>query len=175
MKIMADEGYNVTAGVLNILDTDYEAAQLLRTPVISEAPFSPITEEAHDANLEMVSKANAVVLTSVPFGFGNLRNLEAVKEALERGIPTYVIDEVPIERRDFTKGEAKRLLMELKSKGAIFVRNQNELLSLLDISEEKMAKEVPTEIPGHLKPEEKFHQGDRADDVKSLIQGDDRL
>jgi len=157
MKILVDEGYNVTAGVLNVLDSDYEAALLLKVPVTSEAPFSQITEESHGANLEMISNTKVVVLTSVPFGYGNLRNLEAAEEALERGIPTFVIDEVPIERRDFTKGKAEKHLMELKRKGATFVKNQNELLSLLNISEDrlKMMKEVPTKIPSHLKSEKK--------------------
>lgn len=170
MKILVDEGYNVTAGVLNVLDTDHETAQLLKIPVTSEAPFSPITEETHRTNLEMISKAGAVVLTAVPFGYGNLRNLEAAKVALEKGIPTFVIEEVPIERRDFTKGKAKKHLMELKSKGAIFVRNQNELLSLLDISEDKLktTKEPSTKIPGHLKPETNSHEGDEVGDVKTI-------
>lgn len=162
MKILADEGYNVTAGVLNVLDTDYETAQLLKIPVTSEAPFSLITEETHRANLEMINKASAVVMTAVPFGYANLRNLEAAKEALERGIPTFVIEEVPIEQRDFTKGKAKKHLTELKSKGAIFVKNQNELLSLLDISEDKLnrMKELSTKISGHLKPEINSSEGD---------------
>jgi len=170
MKILVDEGYNVTTGVLNMLDTDYETAQLFKIPVTSEAPFSPITEETHRANLEMISKASAVVLTAVPFGYGNLRNLEAAKDALERGIPTFVIEEVPIEQRDFTKGKAKKHLMELKSKGAIFVRNQNELLSLLDISEDKlkMTKELSTKISGHLKPETYSFEGDEVDDIKTI-------
>lgn len=170
MKILVDEGHNVTAGVLNVLDTDYETAQLLKIPVTSEAPFSPITEETHRANLEMISKASAVVLTAVPFGYGNLRNLEAAKEALERGIPTFVVEEVPVEQRDFTKGKAKKHLMELKSKGAIFVRNQNELLSLLDISEDKlkMTNELSTKIPSHLKPETNSYEGDEVDDVKII-------
>ncbi|MFB0501249.1 MAG: hypothetical protein ACETVP_02150 [Candidatus Bathyarchaeia archaeon] len=170
MKILVDEGYNVTTGVLNVLDTDYETAQLLKIPVTSEAPFSPITEETHRANLEMISRASAVVLTAVPFGYGNLRNLEAAEEALERGIATFVIEGVLIEQRDFTKGKAKKHLMELKSKGAIFVRNQNELLSLLDISEDKlkMTKELSTEIPGHLKPETDSFEGDEVDDIKTI-------
>jgi iron complex transport system ATP-binding protein len=162
MKILVDEGYNVTAGVLNVLDTDYETAQLLKIPVAGEAPFSPITEEAYEANLEMISKASAVVLTAVPFGYGNLRNLEAAKEALEKGIPTYVIEDVPIEQRDFTKGKAMKYLTELKSKGAIFVKNPNELLSLLDVSDDKLkiTKELSTKIPGHLKPEISSYEGD---------------
>jgi iron complex transport system ATP-binding protein len=155
MKILLDEGYSVTAGVLNVLDTDFETAQFLKIPVTTEAPFSPITEKMYKANLAMISKASTLVLTSVPFGYGNLQNLEVAHEALERGIPTYVIEEVPVERRDFTKGKAKALLTELKSKGAVFVKNQNELLSLLNVSEEKLkiAKEEKARILDHLKPE----------------------
>jgi hypothetical protein len=104
----------------------------------------------------MISKASTVVLTSVPFGYGNLQNLEAAREALDRGIPTFVIEEVPIERRDFTRGKAKALLTELKSKGAEFVKDQNELLSMLNVSVEKLkiAKEERDRILDHLKPEE---------------------
>jgi len=156
MKILLDEGYSVTAGVLNVLDTDFETAQFLKIPVTTEAPFSPITEKTHKANLAMISEASTVVLTSVPFGDGNLQNLEAAIVAVEKGIPTFVIEEVPIERRDFTRGKAKALFAELKSKGAEFVKDQNELLSLLNVSVEKLkiAKKERDRILDHLKPEE---------------------
>jgi iron complex transport system ATP-binding protein len=155
MKVLLDEGYSVTAGVLNVLDTDFETAQFLKIPVASEAPFSPITEKTHKANLAMISEASTVVLTSVPFGYGNLQNLEAALAALERGIPTFVIEEVPIEKRDFTKGKARALLNKLKNKGAEFAKNQNELLSMLNVSIEKLkiAKEERDRILDHLKPE----------------------
>jgi iron complex transport system ATP-binding protein len=156
MKVLLNEGYSVTAGVLNVLDTDYETAQFLKIPVTTEAPFSPITEKTHKANLAMISKASTAVLTSVPFGYGNLKNLEAASAALDNGIPTFVIDEVPIERRDFTKGEANALFAELKSKGAEFVRDQSELLAMLNVSVEKLkiAKEERDRLLDHLKPEE---------------------
>jgi hypothetical protein len=130
--------------------------------VTTEAPFSPITEKTHKANLAMISKASMVVLASVPFGYGNFQNLEAAKETLEREIPVFVIDEVPIESRDFTQGKAKALFMELKSKGAVFVKDQNELLSLLNVSEEKLklAKEDSTKILDHLKPEKPLKESD---------------
>jgi iron complex transport system ATP-binding protein len=155
MKVLLDEGYSVTAGVLNVLDTDFETAQFLKIPVTSEAPFSPITEKTHKANLAMISEASTVVLTSVPFGHGNLQNLEAALAALERGIPTFVIEEVPIERRDFTNGKAKALLIKLKSEGAEFVKDQNELLAMLNVSIEnlKIAKEERDRILDHLRPE----------------------
>jgi iron complex transport system ATP-binding protein len=154
MKILLDEGYCVTAGVLNVLDTDFETAQFLKIPVATEAPFSSITEKTHKANLEMINKASIVILTSVPFGYANLQNLEAALDALERDIPLIVIEEVPVEKRDFTGGKAKVLLTELKSKGAMFVKSQNELLSLLNVSGEKLkiAKEERDRILEHLKP-----------------------
>ncbi len=153
MKILLEEGYSVTAGVLNVLDTDFETAELLNIPVASEAPFSPITEKTRKDNLAMISKASTVVVTSVPFGHGNLQNLGATKEALMRGIPVFVIDEVPIESRDFTKGQATTLFRDLKNMGAVFVKNQDELLHMLNVSEEKlkMAKNIPPSIADHLK------------------------
>jgi iron complex transport system ATP-binding protein len=125
--------------------------------VTTEAPFSPITEKTHKANLEMISKASMVVLTSVPFGYGNFQNLEAAEEAVSRGVPTFFIEEVPIESRDFTQGKATKLLLKLKNMGAVSVKNQNELLNLFHVSEEKLkiAKEDTAKLLDHLKPEEK--------------------
>lgn len=165
MKILTDEGYSVTAGVLNMLDTDHETAHLLGIPVASEAPFSSITDTAHAANLEMINKSNAVILTSIPFGRGNVRNLEAARSALDREIPTFIIDEVPIEDRDFTKGEAKKLFTELKRMGAISVKSQDELLSQLNVSDEKLrsAKKETTRILDHLKPEGIHKESDITD------------
>jgi iron complex transport system ATP-binding protein len=137
MKTLTDSGYNVTAGVLNLLDTDCESAHYLKIHVVTEAPFSPLTEETQKANLEMICQSNIVVVTSVPFGSGNLQNLEAAKDALNRGIPTYILNEVPIEIRDFTGGKARELFSELKKMGAVFVTTQEDLLHRLNISEEK--------------------------------------
>jgi iron complex transport system ATP-binding protein len=162
MKVLLDEGYSVTAGVLNVLDTDFETAQFLKIPAATEAPFSPITEKTRKTNLAMISKASMIVLTSVPFGHGNLQNLEAAKEALEKGIPVFVLNEVPIESRDFTQGRATALFDDLKAKGATFVKDQTELLSRLNVSEEKLglAKEGTAKIFDHLKPGEAHKESD---------------
>lgn len=132
LKTLLDEGFNVTAGVLNMLDTDYEACDLLNIPVVTEAPFSFITERLYEENLEKIKAAGMVVVTSVPFGSGNLRNLEAAKAALRYGIPTYVVEEVPIESRDFTEGRATQIMNELRAAGAVFVKNPADLPSLLN-------------------------------------------
>ncbi len=141
MKILTDEGYTLTAGVLNLLDTDHETAQLLKIPTANEAPFSPITDEAHKANLKMISKTKVLVIAPTQFGRGNLRNLEAAEKALENGIPSIILEDDPIEERDFTKGKATNYMTKLKNKGAITVKNACELLQFLDTLENNNNKE----------------------------------
>jgi iron complex transport system ATP-binding protein len=171
MKVLLDEGYSVTAGVLNVLDTDFETAQFLKIPTTSEAPFSEITKKTYDDNLAMINEASTVVVTSVPFGYGNLQNLEAVLEALDKGIPTYIINEIPIEKRDFTKGEATALLFKLKNKGAVFVKNQDELLSFLNVSVEKLAaKQEKDRLLAHLEPRELIKTNNR---INMKLEGGD--
>jgi len=132
MKTLLDEGYHVTAGVLNLLDTDQETAKLLLVPTTKEAPFSPITDEAHKANLQMISKANVLVVTPTQFGDGNLRNLDAAEMALKEGTPTILLENGSIEERDFTKGKATDYLTKLKNNGAITVKSISELVTFLD-------------------------------------------
>ena len=68
MKTLVDEGYTVTAGVLNVLDSDYEACELLKVPVVSTPPFSGITDKAYADNLDLIFNAGMLVITAVPFG-----------------------------------------------------------------------------------------------------------
>ncbi len=137
MKTLLDEGYRVTAGVLNLLDTDQETAQLLSIPTTNEAPFSPITKEAHEANLQMISKADVLVVTPTQFGEGNLRNLDAADETLKKGLPTVLLEDGPISERDFTNGKATKFIEKLKTNGAVTVKSIKELVSFLDDLETK--------------------------------------
>ncbi|MCW4009172.1 MAG: ABC transporter ATP-binding protein [Candidatus Bathyarchaeota archaeon] len=141
MKILTDEGYTVTAGVLHLLDTDYETAQLLKIQAVTEASFSPITDESHQANLELIRKSDFLVIASTQFGEGNLRNLEAAEKAQETGIPIINLEETPIAERDFSMGKASTYLTKLKNHGAITVKNTNELLQLLNSLEETLQQQ----------------------------------
>ena len=134
MHLLLEKGYKVTAGVVNMLDTDREVAQLLNIPVVTETPFSSITEKAFQAHLAMIEKADVVVLCSIPFGFGNLKNIDAVDVALERmGKSVLIFEDKNIEKRDFTGGEATKRFVELKNKGALPVKNQEEVLKKLPV------------------------------------------
>jgi iron complex transport system ATP-binding protein len=132
MKLLLDDGYAVSSGVLNMFDTDQETADFLKVPIVSEAPLSPISDSAHQKNLDLLSKAGIVVLTSFPFGWGNVKNLDAALVALEKGVPVLVLNESPISLRDFTKGEAEKKMLLLKGKGAVFVEDPSSLFNALN-------------------------------------------
>jgi iron complex transport system ATP-binding protein len=132
MYLLSEHGYNVTAGVVNLLDTDHEVAQLLNIPVVTEAPFSPITEAAFNAHIKQIENADAVVLCNSPVGFGNLRNIEAAEVALEQlGKKLVILETDPIEKRDFTDGNATKRIVSLKNKGAVVVTKPEEMLEKL--------------------------------------------
>jgi len=131
MHLLTEKGYKVTAGVLNLLDTDCEVAKLLDILVVTEAPFSTITAESYQAHLALIGCADAVVLCGIPFGFGNLKNLEAAEAALEMGKMLLAFEVDNLAARDFTGGEATKRFIELRAKGAVIVKSQTEMLSVL--------------------------------------------
>ncbi len=129
MYALVSRGYTVTAGVLNVLDSDFETAGELNIKTISEAPFSPITPEASAQNLEAMKAADFVVVSDVPIGWGNLQNLEAVMSIA--GIKPVILVE-STEKRDFTDGKATEMFDRLKSQGAIRAGSADEALAKLE-------------------------------------------
>jgi iron complex transport system ATP-binding protein len=135
IKLLYRNGYYITAGVLNLLDSDYDECLMLGIPTVSEAPFSPITNENHERNLSMIDQADIVILSNVCFGNGNLKNLDAALYAVEKGKKVIVVEETPIQQRDFTKGKAEKLYEKLKNGGTVTVKNCYEVPSVLKILE----------------------------------------
>jgi len=132
IKILCRNGYYITAGVLNLLDSDYETCFMLNIPTICEAPFSPITDENHSKNLDLIERADVVVVSNLCFGYGNIKNLEAALHAAKQGKKVLIMEETPIKQRDFTGGEAEKIYNELKREGALVVKSIQEILCLLE-------------------------------------------
>jgi iron complex transport system ATP-binding protein len=107
MRELVDLGYSVSAGVINAMDTDEVTGRELGLAIAAEAPFTPITDEAHEENLAFIRSADLVILTGVPIGSGNIRNLAALVEAARLGKKVWALEGV--EDRDFT-GEANAML-----------------------------------------------------------------
>jgi len=125
---LVNEGFEVSVGVVSVLDSDYEAARALKAKVVAEAPFSPISDEAYVKGLEAALKADLVVVTDAPYGRGNLRNLEIALEAARRGVKVgLLLDRKDFTAtRDFTGGEASRLFEEILESGRAFTANTLE-------------------------------------------------
>jgi len=89
MRELVDAGYDVSAGVLNALDTDEETGRELGLSMAVEAPFSPVGDEAYAENLALMRGADVVIVTAVPVSHGNERNIVAAMEAAAAGKPVW--------------------------------------------------------------------------------------
>ncbi len=128
LRKLVMEGFEVSVGVVSVLDSDYEAARALGVKVIAEAPFSPISDEAYIRNLEAATEADLIVVTDAPYGRGNLRNLEVALRAASQGIKVGLLIDYKSfpSTRDFTGGEATKLLRESLKYNNVFVANTVE-------------------------------------------------
>lgn len=126
MNELVDNGYNVSLGVINIGDSDYVAAKALELDIVEEKPFSPITKENYEKNLELIKQADYVILTNIPIGFANIKNLKAAGQAEN----LIIVEKEPIEKRDYTEGKASELYHEVKANAAL-VKNSHGVLDTL--------------------------------------------
>lgn len=115
---LLEAGFTLSTGVLNQGDTDWQVAKDLGIELVEIPAFSPIPEEAHQANLALIGQARAVVLADVPFGPGNLGNLKAAS-TIGPGQDLLLLRGRPLSQRDFTGGVATQLYTELMARGEI--------------------------------------------------------
>ncbi len=139
---LAAQGHEVSVGVVNVADSDQMAAESLDLPRVEEAPFCSISEEAHQQNCALAKNAEVVIVTAVPFGKGNLANLEAAKEALLAGRRVLLLNSPPIEERDFSDGEAGRVFRELIALGASVVEDTSRIWQAVSMTSEDIRRGV---------------------------------
>jgi len=124
------EGFDLTAGVLNRLDSDSEAARALDIPSVLEQPFSPVGGEALSEARRMIEAADGVIIGVVPFGPGNLVNLDLALAAQQAGKPVWLA--AGIAARDYTSGKAAaEKARQLLDGGAAEWSNIQELMARL--------------------------------------------
>ncbi len=118
MRRLSRLGFPLSVGVVNVADSDQLEAEALNLTRVEEAPFSPIEEESHRRNCELARAAEVVVVTALPYGRGNLLNLEAAIRARGLGRRVLLVDDPPIAGRDFAEGEAMALQRQIIHAGA---------------------------------------------------------
>lgn len=141
MSQLVRRGFRVTTGVLNELDSDQRAAESLGVRHVTEAPFSPIGARAREECRALMQDADAVVVTEVPFGHGNLPNLQLALRSREQGKPVLLLGTSPFAARDYTDENAGVDLWEhLISLGAETVPDARSLL-------DRLARTTDVEVP----------------------------
>ena len=117
-------GFTVTAGVLSANDSDAQAASVLGIETILEPPFAAVSEASAARLKELVAKADAVVVTAMPVGHGNLSNLTALAGCK---VPVYVLGEFS----DYTGGLAKEARQKILDEGGICTADVMSLMKKL--------------------------------------------
>lgn len=117
-------GFSVTTGILSTNDSDYSSSKILGLDVISEYPFTEISKESIEKQISLINESDAVVVTSMPVGKGNLPNIESLKDTHSK---IYFINKFD----DYTNGKASEIRNELIENGAEVVENLTELIKKL--------------------------------------------
>ncbi len=129
LRRLAIEGFRTSVGVLNISDTDYKIARSLEMDIVAEAPFSPISDSAHQNNIKKIENSDIVIITRVPIGYGNLKNMIAAQIAISAGAKIIVFED--FNGMDYTNGKATEIYNDLIDNGAIVVKDETELFNIL--------------------------------------------
>ncbi len=119
LRGLAEQGFDVSAGVLHAGDTDEEVGARLGLRVVSVPAFAPIDAAAAEECLAAMRDAWAVIVCDPPFGPGNVANLRIALQAARDGVATQVIEGTPIAERDFTGGEATALWQDLAARATV--------------------------------------------------------
>ncbi len=131
MSPLLRRGHRLTAGVVSQLDDDYREARRLGISLVESSPFSRIGEKAIEENRKMIEQSDLVIITDMPIGKGNLKNLELANQAAKNK-PVLIVGETPISERDFTDGKATEIFSTLEERSVKTVKDVEEALKFLE-------------------------------------------
>jgi iron complex transport system ATP-binding protein len=152
MRALVDAHIPFVAGALNIGDSDHTLALRLASEVIGEQPYAPISPTTREHIRASLQRVSILILCSMPIGPGNLALLQEALAAAQQGLPvlllaTNVLESSEPERtkatasetlhligiatRDYTNGEAQKLMQELLNTGATVVESVGEALEAI--------------------------------------------
>lgn len=130
LRALSSAGHSVSAGALNLLDSDEATCSELHLSMAVEAPFSRLTEETRMENRRLMEASDVTVVAPLCVGTANLANFEDARQQCGRR-PVFLIGGVPGPTRDFTAGQAAKLCREMIEAGARELAGPKELLAIL--------------------------------------------
>jgi len=122
------DGYQLSCGILNKGDSDWEMAKRLNTEIVEIPPFSSIDEASLEKNRLLLERADLIITTETPFGHGNLANICQLEQINKEIIFVNVEN---ISDRDYTGGKAEECWQRLSGRKNIYqVENLESILNL---------------------------------------------
>ncbi len=120
-------GYTLSCGVLNQGDADWEMAKKLNLDLVEIPPFASIDQVALQKNQVYIKRADLVLITNTPFGYGNIANLELISEM--EGKKIILQQKNKFYKRDYTGGKARKYWEKIvERKYTYSVADQDELI-----------------------------------------------
>lgn len=131
MNILNDLNIKVSSGVLNRGDSDWEEAKRLNYEVVEIPPFAPIDQNAVEKNKAKIEKADLIIVSNTPFGWGNLDNIKVLTSFENKDI--LFMTKQDVEARDFTDGKTTELFKKIKRHNNVReINNNKELCSFIN-------------------------------------------
>ncbi|WP_371378696.1 ABC transporter ATP-binding protein [Sporomusa aerivorans] len=127
MRLLHEKSFALSGGVFQQGDTDADVAAAFGVKAIVGPPFCVISQEHGNENQEKIHAADITVLCNLYFGQQNMANLKAAFAARK----LIVIEDTPVEERDFTGGEAAQLYRNLISLPQVTVLSSNQFAQQL--------------------------------------------
>ena len=122
IRRLHERNFRLSAGVFQQGDTDADVAAAFGVDTLLGPPFMPISEQQGTQNRQKIGEADWTVLTNLCYGEQNLDNLAAAFSAKK----LIVIEDTPIEQRDFTGGKAFKLYKELCARPQVTVLSSDK-------------------------------------------------
>lgn len=122
-------GYDLSIGVLNIGDADWQAAKELGVKIVEAPPFIDISKKEIVQNKKLITEADLIILSDLPFGHGNLANLEVLTTVPNKN--KILLNNLSIDERDYIGGAAKKVWNKLikEDENIILLKNKDNLVS----------------------------------------------
>lgn len=137
MNILNELNISVSTGVLNRGDSDWEEAKKLNYEIVEIPPFAPIDEKSVKKNKEKMGKADLIIISNTPFGWGNLDNIKVLANFSNKDI--LFMRENKLEERDFTEGKFTQLYEKIKKDNNVNeIKNKKELCNFINSKYEEI-------------------------------------
>ena len=131
LELLSQKGFNLSVGPVSSQDRGCRFAHFHGLPVVIVPPFTAMNSDHRSAHLSLLRQSDLIVIPPIPFGEGNLSLFEEVEIVLDEGKNVCLIDPDNIKERDYSNGKAGQVLSRLIDKGAVALKDIEELENYL--------------------------------------------